>query len=525
VARVVQEPFFIFGEEDFAWDEPELQADGAAAAAIPVAPPLRPVRRRRQTRTLAGDLARLREAVGLSPLGLAVVFAFLIAAAVSIRILVGGGSTELPATGNPPPTQPARRTEAATKDAPTTPAPRPAKALERGDKGAAVRDLQAALTALGFSTEAPDGAFGPGTAAAVAAFQGGRGLEVDGVAGPLTAAGLVELAVERADADAAEVETGLGEAVAAGRLEEKEAARYRAALDASLSTMSALPPGRSATVAVALHDIAANASSFEGPRAFALFAMLEANARYLVENPLPASWDTMVAEDGVVYRYFPAHGFQFHPLANFARLNKLVAKGKREEVRKLTTALAARAVPLQQARVWEYYFPFGGPTLWTSGFAQAVGAQALARSGALLDDPELFALARAAFRAIPASYAMDVGGGLWIQEYSYGGLAILNAQLQSLISLSDYVRVSDDRRAREVVTRMELATRALLPRFDTGCWSRYALDGAPASLHYHTYHVTLLRHLGQSTRDPLWTETAVRWEGYLRAGDQSGGCA
>jgi peptidoglycan hydrolase-like protein with peptidoglycan-binding domain len=514
---VAQEPFFIFGEEDFAWDEPELLAEAAGAAALPVAAPVPALRRRRQTRTFAGDLAGLREALGLSPLGLAVVFAFMIAAAVTIRILVGGGSAEPVARA---PVQAPRQAQP-----PSVPSPEPAKTFERGNKGRGVRDLQAALLALGFSTDAPDGAFGPGTAAAVAAFQGARGLEADGVAGPLTAAGLVDLAVERATEDAADVEAALSAAVEAGSLQDDAAARYRAVLEGAVAAMRALPPGRSATVGLALHDVAANASDLNGPRALALMTMLEANARYLGENPLPESGDDIVGTDGVMYRYFPAHGLQFHPIANFAQLNSLVRKGKREEVRRLADALAARAVPLGRALIWEYYFPFGGPSLWTSGFAQAVAAQALARSGALLEDPSLFTQARAAFQAIPAEYAMELAGGLWIQEYSYGGLAILNAQLQSLLSLSDYVRVTGDRRAQAVTARMDLATRVLLSRFDTGCWSRYALDGAPASLHYHRYHVSLLQSLARSTGDPLWTETAARWDGYLRAGEPSGGCA
>ncbi len=33
--------------------------------------------------------------------------------------------------------------------------------------------------------------------------------------------------------------------------------------------------------------------------------------------------------DGVVYRAFAGHGLQFHPLANFARLNRLLADGER----------------------------------------------------------------------------------------------------------------------------------------------------------------------------------------------------
>jgi hypothetical protein len=175
---------------------------------------------------------------------------------------------------------------------------------------------------------------------------------------------------------------------------------------------------------------------------------------------------------------------------------------------------------------WEYYFPFGGPPLWTSGLAQAVGAQALARSGDLLGDRRLSAQARAAYRAIPAAYSTELAGGLWIREYSYGDLAILNAQLQSLVSISDYARITGDAGARGVAGRMDSATRALLSRFDTGCWSRYSLDGADASLSYHRYHVALLQRLARDTGDPLWTDTATRWDGYLQTGQPaSGSCA
>jgi peptidoglycan L-alanyl-D-glutamate endopeptidase CwlK len=62
--------------------------------------------------------------------------------------------------------------------------------LRRGDTGAAVKRLQQALAKAGFSPGRADGAFGPGTEAAVIAFQRGAGLLADGVAGPRTLAAL-----------------------------------------------------------------------------------------------------------------------------------------------------------------------------------------------------------------------------------------------------------------------------------------------------------------------------------------------
>ncbi|MFB7978097.1 peptidoglycan recognition protein family protein [Streptomyces vinaceus] len=52
--------------------------------------------------------------------------------------------------------------------------------VAQGAAGEAVKAVQSRLTALGFPTTA-DGAFGPGTAARVAAFQSARGLPQDGV--------------------------------------------------------------------------------------------------------------------------------------------------------------------------------------------------------------------------------------------------------------------------------------------------------------------------------------------------------
>jgi peptidoglycan hydrolase-like protein with peptidoglycan-binding domain len=58
--------------------------------------------------------------------------------------------------------------------------------LKKGSTDPAVRDLQAALTTLGFDPQAVDGVFGAKTENAVKAFQQSREITVDGVVGRVT---------------------------------------------------------------------------------------------------------------------------------------------------------------------------------------------------------------------------------------------------------------------------------------------------------------------------------------------------
>lgn len=67
--------------------------------------------------------------------------------------------------------------------------------LAEGDSGPPVRRLQRALAELGYDVT-PDGAFGPGTTAAVRAFQADAGLPDDGVVGPETARAVNEALAE-----------------------------------------------------------------------------------------------------------------------------------------------------------------------------------------------------------------------------------------------------------------------------------------------------------------------------------------
>jgi D-glucuronyl C5-epimerase C-terminus len=189
-------------------------------------------------------------------------------------------------------------------------------------------------------------------------------------------------------------------------------------------------------------------------------------------------------------------------------LNALVAAGDTRGAAELADALAARAVPQPDGSVvWEYRFDFGDErSPWTSGMAQAVLAQALARAGRL-------DLARRAYAAIPGALDRKVAAGTWIRLYSGNSLTVLNAQLQSAISIGDYAKIADDAGAEVYADRLVATARAMLPDFDTGHWSRYSL-GVESDEHYQEFVISLLKTLGTRTGDTFWSDAAARFAEY-----------
>jgi len=65
--------------------------------------------------------------------------------------------------------------------------------LRSGSSGPDVQNLQQRLQDLGFDPNGVDGNFGPGTKAAVIAFQQSKGLQADGIVGPATLAALAAM--------------------------------------------------------------------------------------------------------------------------------------------------------------------------------------------------------------------------------------------------------------------------------------------------------------------------------------------
>jgi D-glucuronyl C5-epimerase C-terminus len=293
-----------------------------------------------------------------------------------------------------------------------------------------------------------------------------------------------------------------------------EAYRYRVSVTRAMTDISRLPTLRGRVIAVQLQQVTALWDSYTQPRALALFSQLEENLDYLETHIIPPSRIDVTDDDGVVYRWFPGKGLEFHPLAAFGALNAAALAQDVERTQTISTALVDRGIPRDGRLIWEYSFNVGfGQPPWASGMAQAVAAQALARASTLLDDPALGLDAARAFAAV-TPLTMQLSSGPWIRLYGFNREVVLNAQLQSVISLLQYSTDTGDAAAGALAQRLDASAQAMFARFDTGDWSLYELGGAYATNEYQLFVTQLLAKLAAQTKDPFWIDASQRFHGY-----------
>ena len=308
---------------------------------------------------------------------------------------------------------------------------------------------------------------------------------------------------------------GIAVGVRIGWIKPADATRYRADVYLAQRGVRFLPKLRARVLQSQLGQVSALWDSYTSPRALALFSQLEENVSYLGSHRIPSTATDVTGPDGVVYRWFPGLGLEFHPLANFAELNNLAAAKNGAAADALAAALVARAVPRGDGLLWEYAFPVGrGRPPWASGLAQAVAAQALSRAGVLLGDQSLIAAAGRAYATIPGKLDLELPDGPWIRLYGFDHEIVLNAQLQTILSLQEYGETAGVPDATALAARMTAAARDLFPRFDTGDWSRYELGGGYAKTSYQEFVTALLGKLAKQTQDPFWQDAAARFVEY-----------
>ena len=314
--------------------------------------------------------------------------------------------------------------------------------------------------------------------------------------------------------DALLARRGITLAVKRNWLTPDEAYGYRVDVTRAMTDIATLPKGRGAVIAVQLQQITALWSSYTKPRALALFSQLAANLDYLQTHIIPPARIDVTDADGVVYRWFPGKGLEFHPLAAFGALNAAALAQDTERTQTLSAALAARGIPRGNGLIWEYSFNVGfGKPPWVSGMAQAVAAQALGRAAVLLEDPALTIAAARAYATVPA-LMLQLPAGPWVQLYGFNREVVLNAQLQTVLSLLQYSGDSGDAAAAALAQQLDAAARTMLPRFDTGDWSLYELGGAYATKEYELFVTQILAKLASRTQDPFWIDASQRFHGY-----------
>src|SRR6266516_2760911 len=317
--------------------------------------------------------------------------------------------------------------------------------------------------------------------------------------------------------DFGSIDRGIDRAVALGRIDAAEAADDRAAAAGAANVLPKLPSSRYRNLAAIVRQVAGFWKGYDSARGHALFGMLSFNTRWFASHwDVKAGTEVVDYSDGTWYHAFPGIGFQFHPLENFGKLNNFVTQKNTARAEQLAQALIDRSVVRAGGLAWEYYFRFeGGRPPWISGMAQAVAAQALSRAGTLLVDPTLTAASQRVYKTVP-SLTRSASTGPWIRLYAFNDDTVLNAQLQTILSLQDYATQTGDQAATNLASQLQTATVGLLPRFDTGYWSLYSLGGVEAPLDYHKFVVRLLTTLSKRTKDPTLTIYAQRFSDDLR---------
>jgi D-glucuronyl C5-epimerase C-terminus len=326
----------------------------------------------------------------------------------------------------------------------------------------------------------------------------------------------------------------LDQALAQGQLSQADHDAYRAIYDQAIQARSSLSGQCRKQQRNVIRDLDRMASrgALTTSRMPALFLQLQRNTEFWSSHPrVAAAQRVKFGSSELLFQHYAGEGLQIQPLANFGKANGLYtqclhpSKGKPCERAKLKTLLD-ELLPIKSVRgnfyAWEYFFPFGGGgPPWVSGLAQATGIEALARASQLYGDPsyaQLAGLMLGVFdQSPPVGIRVSKDGGNHYLIYSFAPhYYVLNAFLQSLIGLFDYIKITGDPHAQQLFDAGNTAALRELPRYDTGKWALYSLPNKENSTYGYMSLVTgFLDGLCQRTGLAAYCRRAKRWHGYL----------
>jgi hypothetical protein len=86
--------------------------------------------------------------------------------------------------------------------------------------------------------------------------------------------------------------------------------------------------------------------------------------------------------------------------------------------------------------------------------------------------------------------------------------------LGSLDGLHDYSIINKDTRARHLYRKGVAAAAVETPKFDTGSWSLYSLNGERSDRHYHDLTIYFLNKLCKNTRKAVFCKTRDKFKSY-----------
>lgn len=314
----------------------------------------------------------------------------------------------------------------------------------------------------------------------------------------------------------------------AGALTRSEHDERREAFDSAKKLVRRLPGRRRLELAGVLSNMERIAAqgSLTVSRLEPLWTILARNRQWWTTGPLiGAGRRVSFAGSEVVYQYFPGSGLQFHPLANFGKLNAFwEGKVYDDRLELLLDELLAFTAERGDGVAWEYYFPYGGGRPpWVSGLAQGTALQALARAAIRLGrKEEIMPLALQGLNvfevAPPVGVRVRTGDGAHYAIYSFNPrLRVLNGFIQALNGLHDFGAYANDDRARVLFADGERQARREVPSYDTGFWSLYSRMSVTreSDLGYHKLLRGFLMGMCERTATPVYCDTEARFGDYL----------